>query len=429
MTIQVVGIGLDGVAGLGESVRQIVDRATVLVGSDRHLGYFPDHPASRIRLQDLTETLVDIQQYLLGFETNTPDVDPVVVVLVSGDPLFFGFGRLLLAKFPPEILTFHPHVSSIQLAFNRVKIPWQDAEIISTHGRSFERLTQALQQGAEKIAILTDTTDHTPNAIARLLSSLDLAAAYQFWVCENLGGTDERVEQWSIEAILTREFAPLNVVILLKESNFYPSLDLSQVPFLGIPDSLFCSFSDRPGLMTKREVRTLILGELELQPQQIIWDIGAGTGSVSIEIARLFPDSTVYAVEKTAAGTALIEQNRDRFQAHNVISIHGEAPAILNRLRAPHRIFIGGSGGNLEEILGLCSLRLISGGIIVLALATLEHLNLALSWLQERIKVEPSWRYQLLQVQLSRSVPISNLTRFSPLNPVTIITIHHLPNI
>ncbi|MEA5518091.1 precorrin-6y C5,15-methyltransferase (decarboxylating) subunit CbiE [Limnoraphis robusta] len=429
MTIQVVGIGLDGEAGLSESVRQIVDQATILVGSDRHLRYFPDHPAPRIILQDLTATLVEIQHYLLAFETNTPDLDPIVVVLVSGDPLFFGLGRLLLAKFPPEKLTFHPHLSSIQLAFNRVKIPWQDAEIISTHGRSFEQLTQALQQGTEKIAILTDTTDHTPKAIARLLSSLDLPTVYQFWVCENLGGIDERVQQWSIDQISTQKFASLNVVILLRESSLSPRLDLSQVPFFGIPDQLFCSFSDRPGLMTKREVRTLILGELALQPEQIIWDIGAGTGSVSIEIARLFANSTVYAVEKTAAGTALIEQNRERFQTNNVISIHGEAPAILHRLRAPHRIFIGGSGGNLEEILGLCSLRLIAGGTIVLALATLEHLNRALNWLENRIAVEQTWRYQLLQVQLSRSVPISSLTRFSPLNPVTILTIHHLPNV
>lgn len=427
MTIQVVGIGLNGVSGLGESVRKIVDEATVLVGSDRHLRYFPNHTAFRIKLRDLTETLVEIQQYLLSFETNTPDLDPVIVVLVSGDPLFFGLGRLLLTKFPPEYLTFHPHVSSIQLAFNRVKVPWQDAKIISTHGRSFEQLTQALQQGAEKIAILTDPTHHTPKAIANLLSSLDLAIFYQFWVCENLGGTEERVQQWLVEDISTQEFSSLNVVILLRESSISPSLDLSQVPFLGIPDTLFCSFSDRPGLMTKREVRTLVLGELGLQPEQIIWDIGAGTGSVSIETARLFPNSTIYAVEKTAAGTALIEQNRERFQTPNVISIHGEAPAMLHRLRAPHRIFIGGSGGKLEEILGLCSVRLISGGIIVLAMATLEHLNLALEWIQERIKIEPIWHYQLLQVQLSRSVPVSNLTRFSPLNPVTIITIYHVP--
>ncbi len=426
MTIHVVGIGLDGAAGLSNAVHKVVDQATFLVGSSRHLSYFPNHSAPQIVLQDLTGTLVEIQQQLSAFERSQPDLDPSVVVLVSGDPLFFGFGRLLLAKFPPEQLIFYPNLSSIQLAFNRIKIPWQDAEIISAHGRSFDALTQALQKGVEKIAILTDFT-HTPAAIASLFSTLELPISYQFWVCENLGGIDEKVQQFELKTVKNKNFSALNVVVLLRESSNAQPLNLSQVPFLGIPDEMFCSYSDRPGLMTKREVRTLVLGELSLQPGQIIWDIGAGTGSVSIEIARLFPDSTVYAIEKTAAGTILVEQNTQRFQLNNVISIHGEAPEILHRLRSPDRIFMGGSGGKISEILGLCSLRLQPGGRIVLAFATLEHLNLALSWIEERRAIEKNWHHQLLQVQLSRSVPVGNLTRFSPLNPVTILTIHHLP--
>ena len=180
---------------------------------------------------------------------------------------------------------------------------------------------------------------------------------------------------------------------------------------------MFLSFSDRPGLMTKREVRILVLGELALKPGQIIWDIGAGTGSVSIEIARLFPSSKIYAIEKTAAGIALISQNCRRFQVENVISIHGTAPDIL-LVPTPDRIFIGGSGGNLSEILDTYSCCLAPDGVLVLALATLEHLNTAITWL----KKHPNWHHQLLQVQLSRSVPVGQLTRFAPLNPVTILT-------
>jgi precorrin-6Y C5,15-methyltransferase (decarboxylating) len=313
-------------------------------------------------------------------------------------------------------LTFHPHLSAVQLAFNRIKVPWQDARVISAHGRSLDELIQALQQGAEKIAVLTDGTN-TPSAIARLLLALDLPSNYQFWVCENLGGETERVQSWSIAEILSQAFAPLNVVVLLRESNSVTQLDLATLPQLGLSDQMFFSFSDRPGLITKREIRLLILGELALKPGQIIWDIGAGTGSVSIEIARLFPTSQVYAIEKTAAGTALIEQNCRRFQVENVISIHGTAPDILRNLPASDRIFIGGSGGNLSQILDTSS-RLAPGGVVVLALATLEHLNMALGWLKER----GSWNYQLLQVQLSRSVPVAQLTRFAPLNPVTILT-------
>lgn len=416
--VHVVGIGLDGAAGLSQAVRQIVDGATLLVGSDRHLSYFSTHPAPRLVLRDFTPAIDKIRQRL-------NHLSDVIVVLVSGDPLFFGLGRLLLEELPKEQLTFHPHLSSVQLAFNKIKVPWQDARVVSAHGRSLDELTQALQQGVEKIAVLTDGTN-TPNAIARLLLALDLPSYYQFWVCENLGCIDERVQFFPLEdrgdkaaSLQQQNFAPLNVVVLLRQPNSdaQTNLNLDALPHLGLPDATFLSFSDRPGLMTKREVRILVLGELALKPGQIIWDIGAGTGSVSIEIARLFPLSKIYAIEKTAAGTSLIEQNCQRFQVENVISIHGTAPAVLDQLPQPDRIFIGGSGGNLSEILDVCSSKLTACGVLVLALATLEHLNAGLGWLRDR-----GWDYQLLQVQLSRSVPIAHLTRFSPLNPVTIVS-------
>ena len=412
--IHVIGIGLDGAEGLVDPVRQLVLDAKLLVGSDRHLNYFPDRPAPRFVLGDFTEAIAEIRRYLASGKDG-------IVVLVSGDPLFFGLGRLLVAELPPEKLTFHPHLSSVQLAFNRIKVPWQDARVISAHGRSLDELIQALQQGVEKIAVLTDSKNN-PNAIARLLLSLDLPSQYQFWVCENLGGEDERCRDVTCN-VFTNDisFAPLNVVILLRQSHPELQLDLASLPQLGIPDCLFLSFSDRPGLMTKREIRLLILGELALQPQQVIWDIGAGTGSVSIEIARLCPTNKVYAIEKTAAGSALIAQNCHRFGVENVVSVRGTAPEILQQLPRCDRVFIGGSGGNLTPILEACSC-LPAGGVMVIALATLEHLNTALDW----FKRQDSWEYQLLQVQLSRSVPIAQLTRFAPLNPVTIVSAKRL---
>jgi precorrin-6B C5,15-methyltransferase / cobalt-precorrin-6B C5,C15-methyltransferase len=408
--IHVIGIGLDGAEGLANSVRQLVLEAKLLVGSDRHLNYFPHHPAPRFVLGDFSEAIAKIRCHLAAGQDG-------IVVLVSGDPLFFGLGRLLVAELPPEKLTFHPHLSSVQLAFNRLKVPWQDARVISAHGRSLDELIQALQQGVEKIAILTDNKNN-PNAIARLLLSLDLASQYQFWVCENLGSEDELCRDVTCN-VLTNDisFASLNIVVLLRQSHRELQLNLASLPQLGIPDRLFLSFSDRPGLMTKREVRLLILGELALQPGQIIWDIGAGTGAVSIEIARLSPTSKVYAIEKTAAGSALITQNCRRFGVENVVSIHGTAPEILQHLPRCDRVFIGGSGGNLTPILEACSC-LPTGGVMVIALATLEHLSTALDW----FKHQDNWEHQLLQVQLSRSVAIAQLTRFAPLNPVTIIS-------
>jgi len=481
--IHVVGMGMDGVVGLTDSVQKIVQQARALVGSDRLLTHFPNHPAEKIPLKDIHQTCEILRQTIANPVLSSPSppsplspspspqapqgqtASPTpIVILTSGDPPFLGLGRFLPPQFPPEQLTFHPHLSSVQLAFSRVKLPWQDAEIISAHGRSLDELRAALQRGTEKIAILTDATN-TPGAIARLVNSLDLPSFYQIWVCENLGGTEERITRFvpraipqaipqgdslAMHEICDRTFASLNVVILHRQSELEQGLDLSALPALGLPDSAFLSFPDRPGLMTKREVRTLILGELGLQPGQTIWDIGAGTGSVSIEIARLFPQCKIYAVEKTAMGVTLIQGNCQRFQIQNIHPIYGDAPTALTNLPSPDRIFIGGSGGRLDQILTVCADCLHPGGRIVLATTTLEHFNLVLTWVeqqkkgvdapdippsttdQNRLPVSPhspfphplsprSWNCRQLQVQLSRSVPIGPLTRFAPLNPITLV--------
>jgi precorrin-6B C5,15-methyltransferase / cobalt-precorrin-6B C5,C15-methyltransferase len=433
--IHVVGIGLDGATGLSESARQVVERAALLVGSDRHLSYFPQLSCERWVLADLTTAIVEIRRWLAQEADLEPDagtLEPpmsssqLIVILVAGDPLFYGWGRLLIAQLPAEKLTFHPHVSCVQLAFNRLQIPWQDARCVGDRGRYFEELTTFLKLGVEKIAVLADET-HTPATLANLVKALDLPTRYEFWVCENLGGTDERVSQKSLEALLRESFAPLSVVVMLRESRSAAEpLDLSQLPLLGIPDGAFIGCGEWPGLTVEREVRVLVLAQLALQPGQVVWDVGAGNGSVSIEIARLFPQSEVYAIEKTVAGTAAIELNFNRFGVQNAISIHGIAPEILHRLRPPHRIFIGGSDGGLTKILGVCALRLLPGGSIVLALATLEHIATVLSWMDDRVRREPHWSYRVLQVQLSRSIPVGNLTGFNSLNPIAIVTIDRI---
>ena len=411
--ISVVGIGLDGAAGLSKPVKEVVERATVLVGSKRHLGYFPHSSAEKIYLTNLKAEIDAIAKLDLTKHS--------IVILASGDPLFFGIGRLLLASFDAEQIQFFPHFSSVQLAFNRLKVPWQDASLISVHGRSTDELIKLFKQGKEKIAVLTDNNNN-PAAIARLYRSLDLPVEYSFYICENLGDTTEKIRHFSAEQITqlsnleSNDFASLNVLILLRQLQ-KDNLDTDKLPLIGLPDSSFLSFSDRPSLITKKEVRLAILGELSLQPKQTVWDIGAGTGSVSIEIARLCPDSKVYAVEKTGMGSTLITKNSQRFQVDNLKSINGKAPEALFNLPYPDRIFIGGSGGNIVDILNTCSQKLKEDGIIVMSFATIEYQYKAIEWLNNN-----SWQYRLLQLQISRSTPISNLTRFTPLNPVTIIT-------
>ncbi|MEM6614652.1 MAG: precorrin-6y C5,15-methyltransferase (decarboxylating) subunit CbiE, partial [Cyanobacteria bacterium P01_C01_bin.72] len=354
MVIAVIGIGLDGVEGLAPSSTDIVEQATVLAGSKRHLSYFATRQTKKLELTNLLTGLDAIAQLDLTVER--------VVILASGDPLFFGLGRLLLTKFKPAEIEFYPHLTSVQLAFNRLKIPWQNASLVSVHGRSNNELVKLLKQGKEQIAVLTDGKNN-PAAIARLWLSLELPLNYHFYLGENLGGATEKISHFSprqitqLSQLSPADFAPLNVLILVREAAT-KDINLDDLPLIGISDRFFLSFSDRPGLMTKREIRLEILGELALQPGQTVWDIGAGTGSVSIEIARLCPTSQVYAIEKTSIGSSLVSQNSARFQVDNIISVNGQAPDILLELPDCDRIFIGGSGGNISSILTTCSHKL-----------------------------------------------------------------------
>ncbi|MEB3118650.1 MAG: precorrin-6y C5,15-methyltransferase (decarboxylating) subunit CbiE [Limnothrix sp.] len=418
--VQVVGIGLDGAAGLSEQARSLIAEATLLVGSTRQLALFPQATAETVVLGDLDDVVAVIRAHMI---TQATASEPrLVVVLASGDPLFFGIGRFLLEKLPAHWLDFTPHPSSVQLAFARVKLPWQDAVVFSAHGRSLDGAVRLLRQGVEKLAVLTDGVSH-PGAIARLVLSLRLPVRYRLWVCENLGAPEERTQSWVLdEAALTEIsgelFANLNVVILERIPNA-EGIDRAALPLLGIADGDFCSFPDRPGLMTKREVRVQILAELALQPNQTVWDIGAGTGSVSIEMARLCPNSRIYAIEQTPAGISLIERNIERFQTSNLTAIKGKAPEALRPLPAPDRVFIGGSDGRLGSILDWCAPRMAVNGRMVVALATLDNQATLLDWVSH----QTGWQVRWLQVSLAQAVPIGPLCRWSPLNPVILATI------
>ncbi|MGG6239805.1 precorrin-6y C5,15-methyltransferase (decarboxylating) subunit CbiE [Nodosilinea sp. AN01ver1] len=416
-SIHVVGVGLDGQAGLTPASLALIQRAAVLVGSDRQLSYFPKYitegQAERWPLDDLKTILDRLRQWLASGEPG------IVVVLASGDPLFFGLGRLLLDHLPSESLVFHPHLSAVQLAFSRLKRPWQGATLVSAHGRSTQDVEAALRRGDELIAVLTDPV-HTPAALGQLVLSLELPCSYRLWVCENLGGEGEQVREFAPEAIASATFASLNVVVLQRRQADFDSDDL---PLVGLPDRAFATFSDRPSLITKRDIRIQILADLDPRPEQVIWDIGAGTGSVSVELSRLCPTAQIYAIEKTAAGHSLIQQNQRRLGSPNLYPVYGAAPAALAALPDPDRIFIGGSGGHLSDILDHCARHLKPQGRIVLALATLEHTGTVLAWVDSTAASPRSWSVQLRQIQVQHGVRVGSLTRWQPLTPITLISL------
>jgi precorrin-6Y C5,15-methyltransferase (decarboxylating) len=408
--LYVIGMGLDGVAGLSDRARSLLAQAPCIAGYPSYLRLVEGYPGDRISLSGAVQDWVALLRHQLQTRS--------LVLLASGDPLYFGIGRLLTEHLDRQQVVFIPHVSAVQLAFSRLGIPWQTATVVSVHGRSADHLITALRQGKTPIALLTDG-DYTPAAIASLIQDLRLPAAYCMHVCSRLGAVDEAIAPCSLDDAMQREFPMPNVVVLERQAM---SPDLATLPLLGIADGDFHTFADQPGLITKQEVRVLAIALLQVYPGQTIWDVGAGTGSVAVELGRLLPDAQIYAVEATAAGVTLIQANCDRFQVNNISVISGRAPAALIDLPRPHRIFIGGGGADLADILHTCRDRLHPGGRLLVSVATLEAIATAQGLLRDW-----QWATQLTQVTIARSTtlktrpPAPDATRWLPLNPVTLI--------
>ncbi|MFS8866891.1 precorrin-6y C5,15-methyltransferase (decarboxylating) subunit CbiE [Synechococcus sp. H65.1] len=398
--LAVVGVAGDGsVASWG--IRPL-SQAQTLAGPPSLLQLFADHPARKVWLTGPVESWIPLLQKELAQGS--------VVLLASGDPLFFGIGRLLTQYFPREQLAFYPQVSSVQLALNRLQIPWQEATILSLHGRGMELLEPVLKQGSPVIVVLTDPK-HTPAGLAQFIADLQLPVRYQAWVCSQLGSPQEQIVP--LLAGKASTFPSPNLVVLQRVES---EPDPRRWPLVGIPDDQFHTFPDQPGLITKQPIRLLTLGALQLPRQGVVWDIGAGTGSVAVEIARLSPQLQVYAIERNATGICLIQRNRQRFGLENLHVIPGAAPQALADLPDPDRVLLGGGGKGIPQLLPVVAARLRPEGILVANFATLETCSEALQWLRSR-----GWQVRLEHVQISRSTALAEGTRFAPLNPVYLL--------
>jgi precorrin-6Y C5,15-methyltransferase (decarboxylating) len=400
-------MGNDGPAGLSPEALGHIARARVLAGGKRHLAFFPDWTGEKIVIDARTwQELPDrLRQGSRQQKT---------VVLASGDPLFYGIGRRLLESFPREELLFLPTLSSVQLAFARVKETWDDARVVSLHGRPLHTLRPILQSREPKVALLTDAHSH-PGAIAELLRDMRCEEDYTVWVCEDLGGPDERVTCWTPRDLAGARFSPLNVVILLRTRQG-PSPDPGQAPLLGIPEQMLRHHTERGALITRREVRLLSLCFLDLHPSDVLWDVGAGSGSVSIEAARLSSSLRVCAIERDSEALANMQENVRTFGVPGVRIIPGEAPDVFAQLPDPDAVFVGGSGGRLQPILAGAEERLRPGGRLVVNCITLDSLTLAWQWLRGR-DLDP----EVTSIQLARSRPLGSLHSLEPEGPVFII--------
>ncbi|MGE7913733.1 precorrin-6y C5,15-methyltransferase (decarboxylating) subunit CbiE [Lysinibacillus xylanilyticus] len=392
-SMKLIGIGDNGQESLLPQYVQWIEDCEVLVGGERVLEFFPNFTGEKIIIKGGLSTLVE----RLSTETRN------TVILASGDPLFYGIGGYLAKKLNVEVYSY---MSSVQLAFSKMGESWQDAYVTSIHGRSMKGLAQRID-GKKKVALLTDA-ENNPNALARYLKHFGMTE-YNAFVAENLQGINEKFGSYSLDELETTDFSPLNVVILKQSSE-------PKRYTLGIDDEEFSQRKPDKGLITKKEIRVLSLQAMQLQKDSIVWDIGTCTGSMAIEAGKLAPEGQIFAVEKNAPDLENCLQNQQKFRV-DITAIHSKAPAGLENFPDPDAIFIGGTGGEMVELLQLCCTRLKPNGRIVLNAATIENLYKAV----EAFKA-CGFTVDILQAQLARSKPILDMTRFVPLNPIYIIS-------
>ncbi|MHB8576356.1 MAG: precorrin-6y C5,15-methyltransferase (decarboxylating) subunit CbiE [Dehalococcoidia bacterium] len=403
--IHIVGIGDNGAGSLSPTELALVQSANLLCGGRRHLAFFPDHPAERFVIKSNLDELTAL--------LSTAGNQLRAVVLASGDPCFFGIAPILAARLGHERVMVHPHSGSVALAFARLGMSWQDATVLSAHGRPLQPIIGPALH-ATKFAVLTDPSN-TPAAVARALCEAGMEDATA-WVCEHLGGPRERVVKTSLHRITDEAFAPLNVLVVQRDpQQARLHADAESGAAFGRGEEEYRSLR---GQITKGEVRAVALSKLQPWSASTAWDVGAGSGSLTIELAGQMPSGTVYAIERHDEQVAVLRHNLELHIRPNVKVVHGSAPRALADLPRADAIFVGGSSGELPAILESAALALLPGGRLVANFAQLESLAV---W--QNLASRCAWPCELVQLSVSRAAPIGDGTRLVPLGPVFITTL------
>jgi precorrin-6Y C5,15-methyltransferase (decarboxylating) len=417
-----LGILDDGWAGLSDAARQRLATADVVIGAGRTLELVGPYLSATVTLKDMDGLLGQVP----GWITAAREAGQSVVALATGDPLCHGIASWLTGKLGRDGFEILPAVSTLQLAFARFKTPWQDIKISTCHtadaGEWFVGATPAhgLYKLMRAIALhprvaLFTGPDNNPARLARALITAgygkDAGDEVKLSIaCRLLLPDEEIFTGMATVDVANRAFPEPNVVLVERTVS-------STGPAFGLDDLEYIQRSPEKGLITKQEARALSLAKLRLKPDAMVWDIGAGSGSVGLECARLAPHGHVWAIEKNEGDAANARANAERFRIGNYTLCEGKAPAQLDTWPDPDAVFIGGSGGELGELIKLILARLKPGGRLVMNFVTIENLAVATATLKETGAV-----WDVVQLQASRSQPILDMHRLAAQNPVWIVT-------
>ena len=402
--VHIVGIGDDGIEGMTGQARRLVDGAEVLLGPESCRVLLPASLAARLEASTGLDDLVDRIERHAGSR---------VVVLASGDPLFYGTARYVCGRLGKERFEVVPHVSSMQLAFARVKEGWEEAFLANLSGQSIERVVDRIRS-SDTVGLFT-SEQWTPSAVARALLDEGIDT-FQAYVCENLGSPDERVTQGSLADIARESFGPLNVMILVRQARAPVAAGQAGTRLFGNPDDSFLQSRPKRGLLTPAEVRSMALAELAIAPGSVLWDVGAGSGSVGLEAARIAREGTVYAIEMDPDDHRLITANAERFGVSNLHAVLGRAPEAWAGLPDPDAVYVGGSGRDVAMLVEEAWKRLRSGGRLVTACNSIENLAAVHTLLRARSSDTAHWL-----VNIARGIEQLDRIRFEAQNPVFLI--------
>ncbi len=388
--LSIVGIGEAGVSGISAIARLLIDQAEILVGGSRHLALISDD--SRQRIVWRSPIGDSIKEILDRRESS-------VCVLASGDPMWYGIGTTLLRHIPIEEITIVPAPSTFSLCCARLGWSLSEIETLSLCGRRPALLKTYLYPGAQ--LLILSAGKETPIVVADLLVQGGFGAS-PIAVLERLGGAHERIVSGTASTWHETDLADLNTIAVECVADSGVRV-FSRVP--GLPDDAY----HHDGQLTKREVRSVTLSALAPTPGALLWDVGAGCGSIAIEWMRTDPRCRAIAIEKSR--THYIIDNANALGTPNLEIIEGKAPEVLQGLPQPDAIFIGG-GATIEGLIETCWIALKSGGRLVANGVTIEGERILWDW-HDRVGGE------LTRIEVQRVGSIGRFSSWKPMIPVT----------
>ena len=402
--LRIIGIGEDGWDDLAAGSKELLYEAEIVFGGERHLKMIPeDWEGERIVWPS---PIRDAVTKIVSWRPAESGSGKIVAVMASGDPLCYGIAAKLLRHLPIEEIWIKPALTTFSLICSRVGWSLPDVETLTIHGRPVEMLHPFVQPGAKLLVLNKD--EGSPKQTAKLLNARGFGKS-RITVLEHLGGIKERQFSGKADSWNHPEGATLNAMALecIPESN---ATILSRIP--GLPDEAF--FHD--GQLTKREIRAVSLSRLMPVVDQVLWDVGAGCGSVAIEWMRTSPRCRAVAIEKSKSRLKLIKQNSQELGVPMLQIISGSAPEVLGDLPAPDAVFIGGglSSGNLLET---CWNALKPGGRLVANAVTLEGEQKLLQW-QNKNSGKSGASGDLTRLSISRAEKIGRFQGWKEIRSV-----------